>query len=211
MGKTESQLTDNFYVNVELVASRELRELVKKLQNSLNLHEKTDYLPGTSDCPVHLTLYSTYSSMTAISEMIHVLESISNRFKPISLEIGESGCFADGSIVLNCERVTPLILLHEEIVSGLNPLRDITEPPEEFAVELSDEQIGRFREIGDPFALQTYRPHVTIARVGSYQRAKKLSESLPIVRRKVTFSRLAARIWLSENSTASKLFECILQ
>lgn len=211
MNKTELQPIGNFYLNVELLAPHELREMVRMLQRRLNLHRNVDYLPGISGCPIHLTLYSTYSSMPAISNMMKVLKTISEKIKPVSIEIEEPDCFPDGSVVLSCYQAKPLILLHQEIVSRLNPLRDISEPPEDFAAELSKEQIERFRRIGDPFALESYRPHITIARVNSYQKARQLKQCLSIVPSKVPFSRLVARAWLSEDSAPFMLFEQILQ
>lgn len=189
----------HFYFNIELVGPPELHNLVISLQQKLDLTENIDYLPGTSLCPVHLTLYSTYSSRKAIELMIGALKQIVGKYKPILVKIEGVGCFVDGSIYLKCEPSAPLIMLHEEIVRTFNPLRDVSYPPLEFAGELTKEQIERFREVGDPFALEHFVPHVTIVSVDSHKKAIQLAGELPRVKTNVTFQEMDARIWRTLN------------
>ena len=212
MRSEKSARHDSLYFNVELAAPPELHDLVINLQPKLNLPENVYYLPGTVLCPVHLTLYSTFSSRKAIDLMIGALKQTVGKYEPIWVKIEGIGCFVDGSIYLKCERSAPLIMLHEEIVRILSPLRDVIHPPSELAGELTREQIERFIEVGDPFALDHFVPHVTIVSVDSYEKAMQLAGELPRVKVDVAFQEIAARIWrsLSPKSTTA-VFKSLLR
>ena len=204
--------SSNFYLNVELAAPQELHNLVRTLQRSVVFPDGTAYLPGESWCPVHLPLSSTSSSWKAIGYMVASLRRIAKGYRPIATEINGIGCFRDGSIYLKCEWVSDLVTLHREIVNNLNPLRDIIEPPTELAREFSKEQIVKYKEVGDPFSLENFTPHVTIATLDDYKKAVELSKRLTTIKNRVTFSRIGLRIWESQASQHSlQVWESVLK
>ena len=205
MRREASQLR---FASVELIPSKALDAALRTLVRDLPEDVPVEVVTGSKEYPFHLTVLFTVISAHLSAEIGHRAVSAALSHCPCTVTFGRYRLFSDGSFVLLADKNPEVSALHRDIV---NLVRTLPRPPRKYLGEyFTRRERERFLKIGDPYALEHFVPHITLARFAEHVRMKDIGLEIPAPSRQFRFSELRVRVWSDETSVARTIVRCRL-
>lgn len=134
------------------------RKISKVIPSKIILNLKNEF--------PHITLYMTQYPKRNVPKILDVVSKIAKSTKSFRLILNTISCHRSGTIFVDAEISPALLLLHEKLVDGLNPLREGLCNDDELNLPgITDKVKKSLINFGMWAVKQDYVPHISIARV----------------------------------------------
>jgi hypothetical protein len=170
-------MSDSIRCNIVLLPSEAVQKKSIDLSTSLAQLNSMFCLGDSINIP-HITLYMSEYPREALSALPSLLQGIIPLHSPIEMKTIKIQQSTNGYFDIEYERSSQLTLLHETIISALNPLRGAVIPFTKEMDSFSEDEQYNIRTWGYPHAHALYRPHVTITRFHTLQNIALLAEKI---------------------------------
>lgn len=193
------------FVSVELVPTRTLRHI---LGGSLRLMPKRPsplQFAGTRHYPFHLTLNFTVALPGQLTKICKSVRRTSYQHQAVHVNLTQWSAYTDGSLAIAVEKTASLTRLHNSIAVELGQLERPICLANRLRGYFTPGELSRFLRVGDPYALDKYSPHITVARYSCAAEARRVSRLLPTQRGRARLSEVRIRTWKDEGDISQKL------
>ena len=177
--------------------------------------DTTELIGSAAQYPDHVTIIGTFSleKETEFPEMCAEIAQALRRFQSFAVTTGELQYFPGGtlSVGLTDESRMKLLEIQRTVLPIINRYRRGAIEPEFRKYLYSQDQLeaAHVREFGDPFVLELYKPHITLAsgirNQDDYATLLQLAKDAGLTGIKLTVSEL----WLMEEEEISGRWKAI--
>ncbi len=186
------------FVNVEVVPTKSLERRLGRLLTKLPGQPCAELVAGTEYYPFHLTLFFTAIEQQQLGEVVRRVSGAVDNHEGVHILLKGWRVYRDGSLAIAARRSKALLALHTEIATCLGRLERRPSSCRLVAGFFSEEELHHYKECGDPYALDRYSPHITIARYPSAGQARLARRGLPSVAERHEFTEVRVRTWATE-------------
>lgn len=140
------------------------KELTKEVDSFFGVDDK-NYFP-------HLTIYMLEIPIKNLDAVFEKVKQITNSISPIE---GVFGDFNSNSGFMDVEvkKTTKLQKFHEQIIEEINPLRFGYKINNQKKLKNKDLKKDNILKYGFPYAMELYRPHLTLGRLKNEKLAQE--------------------------------------
>ncbi len=198
-------------LNTVLIPEDKVQDNLVKLAKKIGINEKCLFHIDNNKFFSHITLYSPEYPTSNFEKVVTCVREISKRTEKTVLEF--DGFVAKyGYLVMGFKKSKAINNLHKLVLQKLNPLRE-GRIREKYEKEIKDgkytkEEVNNIKKYSYHHVLESYYPHLTLARFETDEIAQKVKSKLleKIIPRNITFPYIAVSE-MGSNGTCTNILQ----